>query len=723
MKTIQSIDLRLHAAVIVIALTVLFAGSAWAQSLVATDNVESELVSEVLEVAPGDTFWVALRQKIRPGWHTYWKNPGDAGAPIEIEWTLPEGATVSDIYWPVPTRIPEGPLMTYGFKDEIFLLSQITLAETSPSSGPLALSALARWLVCADICIPEEAELELELQAGSATVRDLIWGGEIQAALDALPTALPSDAVISLAGENVRLNVKAPEWRAGFDQGTIRDVYFFPEQDGLLKYSAEHTIRFGDQGFAIEFGPGHKVRESGGNIPFDIVDGLLVVEEEAGTVMRSAYRVTAEVGEGPANIANQVYVPPGQTAIEVSFVTALIYAVIGGLLLNLMPCVFPVLSIKALSLMEHVHRAPQHLRLGGLAYAAGVIVSFLVLAGALLAFRALGENVGWGFQLQSPIVIILISYVMLLVGLNLSGVYEVTGRFAGIGSSAASENGLRGSFATGVLAVLVATPCTAPFMGVAMGYALFQSAPVALAVFIGLGVGLALPYLLLTFVPALGKSLPKPGSWMVTFKKVLAIPMYATVLWLLWVLNQQVSTGALWIALAGLALVAAGAFLFGRMQRSSGLAWSAIAVTTLALILAPVSASSLPPQDGLSKAKNTSGLPFDPYSAERVAALRAEGQHVFVNFTAAWCITCLVNEQVVFSDASVRAAFEGGKVAYVKADWTNRDPVITDALARYDRAGVPLYILYPAGDEGEAGGRVLPQILTPSAFLDALDKL
>ena len=695
-----------------------------AQSLVATDNVESELVSDVLEAAPGATFWVALRQNIRPGWHTYWKNPGDAGAPIDIEWTLPEGATVSDIYWPIPDRIPEGPLMTYGFSDEIFLLSKVTLPQTFPTSSALPIQAFARWLVCADICIPEEAELKLNLQTAPDSSRDLMWGGRIRSAVDALPTDLPLKAVFSSVGDNVRLAIDAPEWRAGFDRRTIQDVYFFPEQDGLLKYSGEHVIRFGEQGFAIDFMPGYQVRDSNGVIPFDSVTGLLVVEEEAGALVRSAYRVTAEVGQGLQNVADQVYVPPGQAQIGVSFMTALFYAVVGGLLLNLMPCVFPVLSIKALSLMEHAHGSAQQVRLGGLAYAAGVILSFLVLAGALLAFRALGENVGWGFQLQSPIVIILISYLMFLVGLNLSGLYEVMGRLAGVGSSTASGNGVRGSFATGVLAVIVATPCTAPFMGVAMGYALFQSAPIALAVFVGLGFGLALPYLLLTFVPALGTRLPKPGAWMVTFKRILAVPMYATVLWLVWVLSQQVSTGALLLALAGLALVAVGAFLYGRMQRSGGgMAWSAIAVTGLALILAPVSASSLSPQDGLSKAKNTSGLPFDPYSAEQVAALRADGQHVFVNFTAAWCITCLVNEQVVFSDDSVRAAFEGGKVAYVKADWTNRDPMITDALARYDRAGVPLYVLYPAGGSGETGGQVLPQILTPSTFLDALEKL
>jgi len=723
MKTTQSISLRLRAAVLAIASTILLAGGASAQSLVATENVESELLSEVLEAAPGDTFWVALRQKIRPGWHTYWKNPGDAGAPIDIEWTLPDGAEVSEIYWPVPKRIPEGPLMTYGFKDEILLLSQITLPDGSPGAGAFGLSAFARWLVCADICIPEEAELRLELKTGSESIPDLIWGGKIQTAVDALPIPLPSNALLSRSGEKVRLNVKAPEWRAGFDQQSIQDIYFFPEQDGLLKYADDHTIRFGDEGFVIDFGPGYKVRESGGDIPFETVSGLLVVEEEAGTVMRSAYRLTAEIGDAPQNVADQIYVPPGQATISVSFLTALIYAVIGGLLLNLMPCVFPVLSIKALSLLEHAQRTPRDLRFGGVAYAAGVIVSFLVLAGALLAFRAVGENVGWGFQLQSPIVIILISYLMLLVGLNLSGFFEVTGRLAGMGSSAAAEKGLRGSFATGVLAVIVATPCTAPFMGVAMGYALFQSAPVALAVFVGLGFGLALPYLLLTFVPALGNRLPKPGAWMVTFKKILAVPMYATVLWLIWVLSQQVSTTALLVALAGLVLVGFGAFLYGRLQREGSVAWSAIAVTVLALILAPISASSLPPQDGLSQAKNTSGLPFDPYSAERIETLRAGGQHVFVNFTAAWCITCLVNEQVVFSDASVRAVFEDGTVAYVKADWTNRDPIITDALAQYDRAGVPLYVLYPAAGAGEDDGQVLPQILTPSAFLDALEKL
>ena len=717
--------LRYQLALWAVALLAAFAGPVHAAGPVSTDNVEAELVSDVMSVEPGGQFWVALRQKIRPGWHTYWKNPGDSGAPTRITWDLPVGFEAGDILWPTPKRIPVGPLINYGFGGEILLITQMT-APSTLRPGPVPIKAYAEWLVCEEICIPEEAELELILQtARGGPVEDPLWASRIKNVREALPGTFPWSVQLELADGKVRFGFAAPRWAQAFKAGTVRDVHLFPEKDGVISYASTQTVRYGDDGFTLAMDAGFQVAQDGA-VPSEPIAGLLVVEEEAGGLMRSAFSFAARPGSAAGDLADTAYLTPsgqsGGTA-RTLFLRSLLFALLGGLILNLMPCVFPVLSMKALNFIAHSKDDGAELKRGGLAYSAGVILSFAALGGLLLVLRGLGEQIGWGFQLQSPLIIILIAYVIFAVGLNLAGVFEVSSRFADVGSEAAQKEGLRGSFLTGVLAVLVATPCTAPFMGVALGYALFQPAEIALSIFIALGLGLALPYLVLSFVPGLAKTLPRPGPWMETVKKVLSVPMFATVIWLLWVLGRQVQWTAVVAGLLGLAALAWGLWQLGQRQRAD---MKPFAVSSAGLVLAALIAVGI----GIAAPRQTEmnggaemGLAYEPYSPERVQALRASGKHVFVNFTAAWCITCLVNEKVVFSDPGIREYFADGSIAYVKADWTNRDPVITHALAQYDRAGVPLYLLYPAGGEDMNDAMVLPQILTTATFSEALESL
>jgi thiol:disulfide interchange protein len=396
--------------------------------------------------------------------------------------------------------------------------------------------------------------------------------------------------------------------------------------------------------------------------------------------------------------------------------------VVGGLILNLMPCVFPVLSIKAIGLVEQARKDPAAVRAKGLVFAAGVISSMLVLAAVLLTLRAGGEQIGWGFQLQSPLFVTLMVYLLLLVGLNLSGVFEIGGGLAGVGDSLTKGTGYRASFFTGVLTTLVATPCTAPFMAAAVGAALTQSTPVALWIFAALGVGLALPYLLLSFAPRLRSALPKPGAWMDTLKQIFAFPMYASAAWLLWVLAQQTSMG-LAAAYAGAILVS---FCAWALQKSRSGAGAGRRIAIIAAILAALVAIALPIQIARTSATVGHALPGEegwlPYDAAKVAELAAAGKPVLVNFTASWCLTCLFNERNAFKDSSVQALLRAKGVTLVKADWTNSDPAITAALASFGRAGVPLYVVYN-GTAAKAEPALLPQLLTAGIVRDAFAAL
>jgi thiol:disulfide interchange protein DsbD len=667
-------------------------------------KVSVSLLSETAGVEPGASFWVGLRQRIAPGWHTYWTNPGDSGEPPTLDWTLPAGFTAGPLVFPHPQRIPVGPLMSYGYTDEVVLLTRLTAPGDLAPGATVTLRGHAAWLVCEKICIPEEAPVSLTLPVVSGRPRaDATAAALIERARQAVPAPSPWPASLQADKENVTIQVAAPRLMAD----RIAEVWFFPDRWGVIDHAGAQEITIGQQGITLRAPRGPLTDGAGGDL-----GGVLVIREklDQGLVSQAfAVRAAAQSGTGSS----------------VSLLTAMGLALAGGLILNLMPCVLPVLAIKALALVGHAGASRAALRGHGLAYTAGVLASFAGLAGVLLALRAGGAQIGWGFQLQSPLVVTVLAYVLFTLGLALSGILVIGGRFTGIGQGLAARPGYPGSFFTGALATVAATPCTAPFMGVAVGYALAQPAPVALAVFQALGLGLALPFLLLSLVPAWRRLLPRPGPWMARLAQALAFPLYASVAWLVWVLSRQVGPDGVALALGGLLLIGFAAWL-RYATRAAGPRWrratAAIALggVAAALALAPLAAASPP----ASAAAEPAGARSEPFSPKRLAALRAEGRPVFVNFTAAWCITCLVNERVALSSPAVAEALARRGVVYLKADWTNRNAEIAAVLESFGRSGVPLYVVYPArkGQGPAAEPRVLPQILSEATVIEAIDK-
>ncbi len=675
-------------------LALLAALPATADNVVRTENVTARLVAERSVVAPGETVWLGLELAIRDGWHTYWRNPGDSGEATRIDWRLPAGVEAGDIAWPAPERIPVGPLVNFGYHGTPLHLVPVSIPSDWPGDRALVLEADARWLVCDDVCIPEEGSLTLELPVGASRVGP--EADRFDRARRALPVESPWPATFSADGRDLVLTLALDAADAPLTAAT-----FFPFEWGVVEAAAE-------QAWSRDGGDLALALTAGDAPPSTELAGVLVLEEDAGgETLRRALTVTAVAGAPAAGLAE----PPAGTRLFV----ALALAVLGGLLLNLMPCVFPVLSLKAMELVSLGSSERGATRRAGLAYTAGVLVFFLILGLLLLALRGSGAAIGWGFQLQWPPFVAAMAYLMFALGLMMLGVVELGGAWMGVGDGLTRRHGWQGSFFTGALAALVATPCTAPFMGAALGYALTQPAPLALAVMLALGVGLALPFLLLGFVPGLAAILPRPGPWMARLRGMLAFPLFATAVWLLWVLARQIGADALALVLAGFVGLAWGLWAWREARgasRAAGRVLRAFSVVLLLLGVAPLAGlTSATAPDTRAEAG------AQPYSETRLTALRAQGQPVFVNLTAAWCITCQVNERVVLATQDVRAAMERLQITYLKGDWTNRDPAITALLARYDRAGVPLYLLYPAGG-GEP--RILPQILTESLVVEAL---
>ena len=513
--------------------------------------------------------------------------------------------------------------------------------------------------------------------------------------------------------ETVVLTVAA----TGLSADRIAEAWFYPSQWGVIDLAAPQEVEVGDRAMILRMARGSLPAGAGAPI-----DGVLVIKErlDQATVSQAvAIRATpdgAAVG------------PTAGGASRVSLLEAVALALAGGLVLNLMPCVLPVLSVKALSLVSHAGAPARTVRRQGYAYTAGVLVSFGIVAGALLGLRAAGAQVGWGFQLQSPVVVAILAYVFLALGLSLSGVITIGGRIAGLGHAMASRPGYAGSFFTGALATVAATPCTAPFMGVAVGFAVTQPAATAIVVFEALGLGLALPYLLLALVPQWRRLLPKPGAWMERLKQLLAFPLYATVAWLVWVTSQQAGPQGVAVVLAGLVLIAFGAWVY-ETGRTAKRRWR-LTATAAAVVMVMASIGLALAPDALSPQKTTpgaarGGVAWEPFSARRVAELQSQGKPVFVNFTAAWCITCLVNERVALRSPAVTEAFARKGVVYLKADWTKRDPEIARVLDSFGRSGVPLYLLYPPARPGQrtrSEPSVLPQILSEGMILEAVDK-
>jgi thiol:disulfide interchange protein/DsbC/DsbD-like thiol-disulfide interchange protein len=648
-----------------------------AESDVATSpRATVSLVSETDAVAPGQDFRVGLRMRVAPGWHTYWRNPGDAGAPAELNFELPAGMVAGPPSWPVPKRQIEGPLVTYGYEGEVLL----PVVMAGGVAGPIVLRA--SWLVCEKICVPEEAEFTLNLPAG-------IPGKSPQAPLFAaadaqVPVASPFQAMVS--GDGV-LSVRG----VGLNAGSVRDAWFMPLAWGQVEHSAPQRLAVGPDGFTLALRPGPQFDSGRG------LSGVLVVQDPSGQEARLAI----EAAPGAA-------MPPARTM----WWQVLGLAFLGGLVLNLMPCVFPVLAIKAVGLARLSGVGRRVALAQAASYAAGVVATFMLVAGALLLARAAGAAAGWGFQFQSPVFVAGMAWLLFAVGLNLSGVFSVGGRLAGAGQGLAGQGGHVGSFATGALAVLVATPCTAPFMGAAIAAALAAPPAATLAVFAVMGLGLAAPYVLLAAVPAVARAMPRPGAWMDVLKQALAFPMYGASIWLLWVASQQSGPDGVLATAAGFVLVgfagwAAGLAQAGRFPR---IAWTAALAACIgaAAVLSTVTTAA---------AETRAEVGVERFSTGRLAELRAEGQPVFVNMTASWCVTCLVNERVVLSSGAVRQAFAQRGVTYLKGDWTRQDAEITAFLRSQGRDGVPLYVMYPP-----AGGSptVLPQILTESLLVSEL---
>jgi thiol:disulfide interchange protein len=671
---------------------------AWAASAsgapVRTDHVEAELVARDASLQPGGKALLGLRLKMDRHWHTYWQNPGDSGAPTSIAWKLPPGFSAGDIQWPAPKRIPVPPLMNYGYEGEIVLPVALDVPRELAPGTAVPLAARADWLVCSDVCIPGGADLQLvmpvEQRPPAANPK---WASLFANAVGAMPSrtvagarAATNDGWIELVLPGVR-----PEASA--------NVYVYSSIEGLVEHAARQGFRQAEEGLVARIAVSRQLAASGPRIA-----GVVVGAEAAPLAFDAPMSGKLVPGNSPSVMPE---------ASPLSAWLAIVFALVGGLILNLMPCVFPVLSLKVLGFANGVADRGT-MRAQGFAFAVGVIGSFVVLAGLMLALRAAGEAVGWGFQLQSPLVVSLLALLFFVLALNLSGVFEfaslVPARLAG----ASIRHPVADALFSGVIAALVASPCTAPFMGAAIGYALTQDPLAAISVFVAMGVGMALPYVLLSLFPAWARHLPRPGPWLATFKQAMAFPLYATVVWLAWVLLVQVGADGIVRFGAGLVLVALSAWLLGRSHAIRGR--FAAGVVLLLALWAAWPPPSLPPERAAAR---TAQPGWAVYSGDEIMRLNAAGKAVFVDFTAAWCVTCQVNKKVVLESRSVREAFASSGLALMRADWTRRDPQITAALAEFGRNGVPVYALYVPGK----APRLLPEILSERIILDALASL
>lgn len=683
-----------------------------------TPQVQAQLVASVKAVQPGAEIYLGVNQKIIPHWHTYWINPGDSGNATTIEWTLPEGASASDIIWPAPSRFSMGPITNYAYENDVTLLTKINIPANAKPGEQFTAHALVDWLVCEEECIPQAVELALSLPI--VAVGEPVGAGDarIDDALARLPVASPWEIRATQSAidpETALGELKLYVALSEAQLAQVKDIWFYPYDWGRIQQSGEQLRKLVKDGIELTIKTGEAPLKTG-----DALTGVLVITEQSGDVITQkiarGFEVNTVLQSATSNTAGNA---PG-------FFTALFLALIGGIILNLMPCVFPVLSIKALSLVSHANQSAAQIRLQGVVYTLGVLASFAFLALLLIILKAGGAQIGWGFQFQSPVFVLAVAYLMFAVGLSLSGVFFIGGSVAGVGSSLTEKPGYSGSFFTGVLATIVATPCTAPFMAAALGYALAQPAAKLLAIFLSLGLGLALPYLLLTCWPRLQRWLPRPGMWMERAKQVLAFPMYAAAIWLVWVLVQQAGVNSIVVALGGMLLIAFAAWLYdstlasGTRVRHAGTI-SALALLLLTLVVSYISVNSRDAVAGNSTANNiekTTEQNWEAYSAARLDELLSEGKPVFLNFTASWCISCLVNERVALSDANVKETFKQQGITYLKGDWTNRDLAITQFLQKFNRSGVPLYVFYPAGKPHQPAE--LPQILTPDIVISAV---
>ncbi len=664
------------------------------QSVVSTDLVRAELMAYVPQgVGPDKTVWVGLQLKHQPGWHTYWKNSGDSGQPTSLTWTLPPGVAAGDIAWPLPQKIPIGSLANYGYDGTVLLPVPLTITpDFNPSlpSPTLDIKLHATWLVCRQECVPQEGEFALQVAVNGSTA---INAADFEAAFQATPKAFDGQSSMTLQNNSLLLSVTGlPDaWH-----GKTLDA--FPETPEVIETAAPSTQAW--QGTTWT----STILLSAQRLASPDTMTWVLAADVDGHRQGTTARVT---GDWSAQQALTVALPTSAAVLSappIGFWAALAGALLGGMLLNLMPCVFPVLAIKVLSFTRHANDHSGH-RISGLAYSAGVTLSFVALGAVMLVLRSGGEQLGWGFQLQSPAVVAALAALFTVMGLNLAGLFEFGQFVPGKVALLEAKNPAIDAFMSGILAVLIASPCTAPFMGASLGLALGLPASHALLVFATMGLGMALPYLAASLSPSLARRLPRPGAWMVTFRQAMAFPMFATVVWLVWVLGQQSGIHgamALLTLLLGLSMVIWALTLPGRSGKL-------IALFSIALFAALTGvAGQYVIKDSGSVAFRSDSNRWQPWSPGKVEQWLSGGRPVFVDFTAAWCVTCQYNEQTTLSHAGVLADFDAKKVVLLRADWTRRDPAITAALSQLGRNGVPLYVLYQPGQTPV----VLSEILT-----------
>lgn len=683
---------------------------------VKAQHLTAELVSLAPTIAPGGSQVVGLLMTLEQGWHVYWFNAGDSGEPPHIDWLLPQGFTAGPMQFPVPARLPLGPLMDFGYKDHVTFPITIT-ADRSAATGTAHLHAQISWLVCQDQCVPGKAHLGLNLnvQPNGPDSTQEANSGALGEALNALPTLLPASYSVSAHADAKRIAIRL------IDGTREKDLEYFP-----FDHDANPMINAAEQ--VVE------PRSDGAVLYLDRSPQVTTLSSLHGLLKLSAnraYDVTIPVAMGEIGTSGS----SGATLGHMTAAAAIGLAFLGGILLNLMPCVFPVLFLKALGLVQTTANADENSRrrllTHGLMYALGIVVSFWAIVGVLLAVRAGGSHVGWGFQLQSPGFVAVLACFLFLFAMSLAGQFDFGLSLMSAGDSLARKQGYAGSFFTGVLATVVATPCTGPFMGAAIGFAVAQPAVLAFAVFTSLALGLALPYVLLSWQPAWARMLPKPGAWMEILKQLTALPLFLTVIWLTWIYGQAFSSAdavsqVSYLLIAFLVLAISG-WALGRWPASRLGRITAVLLALVALWI-PLqqrrhamlrSAEAAAPANTMTEA-NAGPLVWKPYSDAAISQARAAGRPVFIDFTASWCLSCQVNERLVLKSPEVQDQFRQRNFTLLRADWTNEDEAITNKLASLGRAGVPTYVLYPAAQS--SGPDILPELLTKDLVLKAIRK-
>ena len=652
-----------------------------ASSTVYASDSRIELLAESNFINPGDELLVGFRFTLTPGWHTYWKNSGDAGEGATIKWNLPDDVKVSEILWPGPERIPVEPLMTFGYEDEVVLLTRIYTSKNTII--PLSLNAIVSWYTCKEICIPQEAEVSFPIKPGNKT--STVSKGLLLQILDKVPVEFNGSYRVQKLDDSYILQGQLEE------QDQYDSMYFFPKNYGLTDYVKEQHYEKNNDSFSLQ------IKASEADLEAESFEGVIEVKNNE--------KVTFFSIDYPLE--------PESISQEFSIFTLILFAFLGGLILNVMPCVFPILSIKVLRFVEQSGDSTYKTFQQGLLFSVGVIFTFLTIAALLISLKSGGESIGWGYQLQSPIVVSLLFYLFVVLGYVFMSNIVLGSSLARLGTLSLDKSDSMESFLTGVLAVIVASPCTAPFMGSAIGFALLQPSFYSVLIFLGLGIGFSLPYLILSAKPSLLSFLPKPGQWMESFKQFMAFPMWASAIWLLWVLSSQVGNQEVIQVLLGALMITTG--LWFVEKNSSKVSWVKwllrlpfILLLIFSLWLIPTSYSDLEePQDQLT------------YTPELLNDLRDEKALILLNFTADWCITCKVNEAVALKTSKVRKILSDKNITYIEADWTRKDPVISSALERYGRTGLPLYLLFPS--QGEP--LILPEILTEDILLSYLNEV